>query len=85
MGEGGQEFVLPSIGLLQLPLTLTKRVFGLRTLDEIGGLARQDVEQSEIPFRWMMRLGPMRADHADGLASARDEGCRLERPNAAIE
>ena len=64
--EHRDEFVLATVGLAQ-------RLGRLLALDEIRRLSREDVQQSQVALRRLMRALPMRRDHSNEPSPAGDE------------
>jgi hypothetical protein len=53
-------------------------------LDEVGGLARKDVEAPQLPLRRLVRVAPVGGHHPQHLASPRAERGGLHRTNARL-
>ena len=75
--EHGEERVLAAIRLPELIFAPPQRVLRLRPFHDVGGLAREDVEQPQVPLGRLVRLAPVRRDHPDDLSPSRHERGRL--------
>jgi hypothetical protein len=52
-------------------------------LDQIGGLPRDDIEKSEVELRWLVGDEPVRREHAEQVAVARQQGSGLHRADVS--
>lgn len=63
---------------------LAQRGVGVVAFEQVGGLAGEDVEKSQLVFAGLVRLVPVRGEHADQLATARDQRRALRCEDAGV-
>ena len=57
---------------MQTAFAFAQRLVGLPSLDQVGCLPRQDVQQAKVALRGSVRFAPVRGDHAQHLAAPRE-------------
>ena len=55
-------------------IVLAQRFFGAPAVDQVGGLTRQNVQETQLPFRGLVGRAPVRRNNADQFAAAGEQG-----------